>query len=104
MPFAVTYGTPKTDPYTVAFANQTEARAAVRLERQLELGLEGGRFFDLVRWGIAATEINAYYAYESPLPYQVLLKNPVPSFTSPAKDYYPVPQQQIDLGKGFIKP
>jgi hypothetical protein len=104
VPVPAGFGTPKTEPYTVAFANQTEARAAVRLERQLELGLEGGRFFDLVRWGIAATEINAYYAYESPFPYQVLLKNPVPSYASPAKDYYPVPQQQIDLGKGFIKP
>ncbi len=104
VPVPAGYGTPKTEPYTVAFANQTEARTAVRLERQLELGLEGSRFFDLVRWGISSAEINAYYAYEAPLSYQVILKNPVPTYSSPAKDYYPVPQQQIDLGKGFIKP
>ncbi|MCX6315704.1 MAG: RagB/SusD family nutrient uptake outer membrane protein [Bacteroidetes bacterium] len=102
--FPASVGVAKTEPYTVAFASQAEARTAVRLERQLELGMEGGRFFDLVRWGIAATEINAYYAYESPLPYQVLLKSPVPSYSSPANDYYPVPQQQIDLSNGFIKP
>lgn len=103
VPFSAIYGTPKTEPYTVAFASQAEARAAVRLERQLELGLEGGRFFDLVRWGIAATEINAFFAYENPFPYEVIL-NGVQTFTSPSRDYYPVPQQQIDLGKGFIKP
>ena len=96
-------GTPFTRPYTVAFANQAEARTAVRLERALELGMEGWRFFDLVRWGIAATELNAYYNYESPFAYQVILK-PKPTFTSPAMDYYPVPQQQIDLSHGFIKP
>jgi hypothetical protein len=90
-------------PYTVPFADQATARTAVRLERSLELGMEGWRFFDLVRWGIAATELNAYYAYEGPMPYQVIL-NGVPSYASPAKDYYPVPQQQIDLSNGFIKP
>jgi len=65
--------------------------------------MEGHRFFDLVRWGISATELNAYYTYEGAMPYQVLLV-PKPTFTSPANDYYPIPQQQIDLSKGFIKP
>ena len=102
--FPATVGVPKTEPYTVPFASQAAARTAVRLERLLELGMEGHRFFDLVRWGNASTEITAYYTYESSFPYQVLLKNPVPTYTSPAKDYYPVPQQQIDLSNGFIKP
>jgi hypothetical protein len=90
-------------PYPATFANQAAARTAIRLERALELGMEGWRFFDLVRWGIAATELNAYYNYESVMPYQVIL-NPKPTYTSPANDYYPVPQQQIDLSNGFIKP
>lgn len=101
--FPSTFGTPKTEPYTDPFADKAAGQAAVRLERQLELGLEGTRFFDLVRWGIASTEINAYYAYESPLPYQVILTGVLP-YASPARDYYPVPQQQIDLSNGFIKP
>jgi hypothetical protein len=96
-------GIPVTKPYTVPFASQAAARDAVRLERLLELGLEGHRFFDLVRWGIASTELQAYYDYESPLDYQVLLK-PKPTYQSPAKDFYPIPQRQIDLSGGFLKP
>jgi hypothetical protein len=101
--FPVAKGTPLTKPYTSVFADQATARAAVRLERLLELGMEGHRFFDLVRWGTAPTELQAYYDYESPMPYQVLL-NPKPTYTSPQDDYYPVPQRQIDLSNGFLTP
>lgn len=101
--FPAANGTPLTKPYTTVFATQAAARSALRLERLLELGMEGWRFFDLVRWGIAQTELSAFYAYEGPMVYQAVLKNPIPSFTSPANDYYPVPQQQIDLSHGFIK-
>jgi len=103
VPIAVTEGVALAAPYPTVFTTQAQARTAVRLERLLELGMEGHRFFDLVRWGISATELNAYYTYEGAMPYQVLLV-PKPTFTSPANDYYPIPQQQIDLSKGFIKP
>jgi starch-binding outer membrane protein, SusD/RagB family len=46
--------------YTSPFASQAEARTAVRYERRLELAMEGQRFFDLVRWGIAAETLNGY--------------------------------------------
>jgi hypothetical protein len=101
--FDPAYGTPVTAPYTAPFATQAEARTAVRIERLLELGMEGHRFFDLVRWGIATNEIQAYFTYESQFPYQVLLKTPVPAYTAPADDYYPIPQSQIDLSNGFLK-
>jgi hypothetical protein len=40
--------------------SQAQARDAVRNERRLELAMEGQRFFDLKRWGIAHTVINTY--------------------------------------------
>lgn len=36
-----------------AFANQAAALRAIRFERKLEFGMEGHRFFDLVRWDAA---------------------------------------------------
>lgn len=103
--FPATYGVPKTAPYTIPFADQASARVAVRLERLLELGMEGHRFFDLVRWGIATTELNTFYNYESPLPYQATGDlRPKPTYVAGAADYYSIPQQQIDLSHGFIKP
>jgi hypothetical protein len=42
------------------FASQAAAREAVRAERRIELAMEGQRFFDLRRWGIAETTINSY--------------------------------------------
>lgn len=86
-----------------AFATKDAARQAVRFERKLELSSEGHRFFDLVRWGIAADALNAYMAYESkklPLPFS----NPVPRFVANKNEVWPIPQQEIDLvGREVLK-
>ena len=79
-----------TDPWTDA----NTARAAVRMERKLELSGEGHRFFDLVRWGIAASALNDYLAYESQY---LVTKFGGASFTSGKNEYYPIPQSQIDI-------
>ena len=47
-----------------AFANQVAARDALRWERRLELAMEGGRYWDLTRWGIAAQVLNTHVAKE----------------------------------------
>jgi hypothetical protein len=80
--------------YTSPFASQDEARLAVRLERKLELGEEGHRFFDLVRWGIAESAINSFIAVEK-VKLPSTFGNAV--FTAPKNNYYPIPQTQIDL-------
>ena len=81
-------------PYPTVWTDKTFARNAVRFERKLELGLEGHRFFDLVRWGIADVEINKFLAYERP-------KLPVAyasaTFVKGKNEYFPIPQRQIDL-------
>lgn len=75
------------------------ARKALRWERRLEFAMEGSRFFDLVRWGIADSVINAYYRKEE-------LKHTFfqgAEFTKNKNEYVPVPIQQINFSKGIYK-
>ena len=74
------------------FAAQSTARTAVHFERKLELGMEGHRFFDLVRWDEAETTLNAYLNYEK----NILLQLQGATFDAMDK-LYPIPQRQIDL-------
>jgi len=74
------------------FASQDAARTAVRFERKLELGMEGMRFFDLVRWGIAATELNAYLSVEG-VRRPTTLQNT--QFTAGKNEYFPIPTSVI---------
>lgn len=47
------------------FASKEKALQALRFERKLEMALEGHRWYDLVRWGIAGEELNSYVKYEA---------------------------------------
>lgn len=75
-----------------SFPDKTYALKAIQMERRLELAMEGQRFFDLVRWGIAATTINAYIAREKVR--RPLKQNAV--FTAGKNEYMPIPQSEID--------
>ncbi len=46
------------------FATKEKAMEALRFERKIELAMEGHRWFDLARWGIAHEELNNYINYE----------------------------------------
>lgn len=79
--------------YKTAWTDKDAARAAVRFERKLELNLEGHRFFDLVRWGVADKELNAYLTFESKQ-----LTGALGNAKFATKyELLPIPQSQIDL-------
>lgn len=78
-----------------AFAALGKAGAlkAIYFERKLELAMEGHRFFDLSRWGIAAETLNAYFAFEGAITPDVRGGN----FTPGKNEIFPIPLTQIDL-------
>jgi len=82
------------------FDNAANARVALRMERKLELGMEGHRWFDLNRWGITVSELNRVLAYERTMPWG---GNMYGSATVGAEDVtFPIPQRQIDLSLGKL--
>lgn len=78
--------------YTAASFTAANALQAVRFERRLELAMEGHRFFDLVRWGIAASTINTYIAREKADRPLKLNGN----FVAGKNEYFPIPQGEVD--------
>lgn len=77
-------------PYTGSYS-QAEALKIVKHERRVELAMESERFFDLVRWGEAATTLNKYYAEEADN--CSIYTNA--SFTANKNEYLPIPFEQL---------
>lgn len=84
-------------PYP-SFPNQAYARNAVRFERRLELAMEGHRFYDLVRWGVAKEVIDSYSQFEG----EYLPSYKGLSFDQ-SNEYWPIPQGEIDRSNGVLK-
>lgn len=67
----------------ITFDNTANMRQAIKDERRWEFAMEGQRFYDLVRWGDAVTELGSL------------------GYTNKHR-YYPIPQQAIDLSGGVL--
>lgn len=88
-----------TQPYPGSFAAQDQLRTALRWERRLEFAMEGSRFFDLTRWGVAAEVMNAYYMKEQTL--RTYMQGAY--FDKNKEEYMPIPLQQISFSKGLYQ-
>ena len=82
-------------PYADYTDDQAGLRQAIRHERRVELAMESHRWFDLVRWGIAAETMNAYKQAETPE-----VQDAMADFVKGRNEYFPLPQEEMDLG-GF---
>lgn len=81
--------------YPAAGWNQDYARKALRTEMRLEKALEGERFFDLVRWGIAKDVMTAYFNAEK----DTRIYYQDATFDA-GEEYYPIPVAQYNFSLG----
>lgn len=77
---------------------QEYAHKAVRMERRLELAMEGNRWFDLLRWNTAVSTVNAYMQSEQR--YHTYYAG-----NSITEDelYFPVPYEEVNNSNGLYK-
>ena len=79
------------------YSDNTESlRQAIRHERRVELGMEGHRWFDIVRWGIAARIMDkdngTYGAHETDEARAEMAK-----FIPGKSELFPIPAEEINL-------
>ena len=88
----------KVSEYPATGWNQGYARKAVRMERRLELAMEGLRWFDLVRWGTVVETVNNYYETEGKIRTYYQGAN-----LSSDEIYFPIPVNQVDNAGDLYK-
>ncbi len=77
---------------------QEYARKALRMERRLELAMEGNRWFDLLRWNTAVQTVNAYMKSEQQY-HSYYAGNSI----SDDELYLPVPYDEVNNSNGLYK-
>lgn len=93
-----TISTYRVGEYGSAGWTQDYARKAVRMERRLELAMEGHRWFDLCRWGNAVEVMNNYYRTESQLRSHLAGAN-----LTEDEIYMPTPIAEVRTADGLYK-
>lgn len=92
--------------------NPVLLRPLLRNERRVELALEGIRYWDLLRWGIAAQVLNAdFYGHPYPVSKTAIRKKSSSAPADPYKrwfvttrkfrvgvdEHWPIPQSEVDI-------
>jgi len=72
-----------------------QMRAAIRHERRVEFPLEGLRYFDLRRWGIATQTLNGFAP--NPLAPNIQIKY------EDKYEFWPIPQTEIDRNQPVLE-
>ena len=91
----ITWATYDVGQYPAAGWDATLAMDALKMERRLELAMEGHRFFDLRRWGEEQQVLNTYLAKE-----QTRRAYLTAAFAVEARHaLYPIPSVQMELSK-----
>ena len=94
-PFYANY---KVGLYPSSGWTQDYARKAVRMERRLELAMEGNRWFDLLRWGTTVETVNAYMQSEQQY-HSYYAGNSI----SEDELYLPTPYDEVNNSNGLYK-
>lgn len=86
-------------PYPASYFNdKATARKCLRWERRLEMAMESSRYFDLRRWGIASTVLNAYFETEKNSSYNGVHYGQYyqdAHYTAGKNEFYPIPYNQM---------
>lgn len=82
-------------PELPAGLSKDQMREKIRHERRVEFALEGLRYFDLRRWGIATQKLNGFVS--NPLAPNIKLKY------EDKYQYWPIPQTEIDRNTPALK-
>ncbi|MFD1630397.1 RagB/SusD family nutrient uptake outer membrane protein [Pseudopedobacter beijingensis] len=71
-----------------------DLRKAIRHERRVELAMEGHRWFDLTRWGVAKEVMDAYKASETEE-----VRAHIANFIGGKHETFPLPEEEVKLGE-----
>ena len=72
--------------------NQSDLRTAIRHERRVEFAMEGQRWFDLCRWGVAKSTMDTYIASETEE-----VRKECATFIAGKNELFPIPAKEIEL-------
>jgi hypothetical protein len=98
----------------VTTTDPTELREIIRRERRVEFAFEGLRYYDILRWGIAAGELNRQYTgmkltndpenySDFPVDDEGFFIYQQRNFKEGVNELWPIPQSEIDINKNLTQ-